>query len=204
MNFIHFLTKLANLTEHIKKDEPVDVVLASSTLPVIVDKKLDVINKSLETITKKVLVPSDLSHYQREVQKAFEKNKKELETLRDAINTFTTADKIKEEEEEEEQAKKSPVKESDKAKTKKIDIAGLSKEKQWAYFGGETTLLGEDKDKLEEKITSRVSLFDIKTKIDKLFEDMKKIMAKKSEIPVVIQKKEVPVQDTPTLELESE
>lgn len=191
-------TKLAKLADTINESD-VDIILAGSTLPKIVDTKLDAINNALETIDKKKLTPNDLSHYQREVQKAFDKNKKELEQLQKEVSTFSTADKIKE---EEDQAKRHPAKEGEKPKAK-TDIATLSKEKQWAYFGGELAELPVDDttNKLTTDIGTPISLFEIKTKIDKLFDDMKKFMTKKSEVPVAPKKKEeAPAPETPTIE----
>ena len=179
-------TKLANIAQHIK-NEPVDIILAGSTLPVIVDKKIDTIIEALETIDKKKLNSNDLAHYQREIQKAFDTNKKGLEDLSKAIDTFSTKDKITE-------AAKT-LKEGDVPKT---DIASLSGEKQWAYFGGAETLLGTDEkaDELKEAIKTPVNLFDTKEKIDKLFENMKKFMIKKSEIPVEKKKPVIPIADS--------
>lgn len=190
-------TKLAQLADTINKSD-VDVILAGSTLPKIVDKKLETISQSLKTIDEKKLNQNELAHYQRQVQLAFDKDKKELETIRDAINSFGTKEEI---EKEEATAKKSGQKESDQSK--KTDIKTLSGEKRWAYFGGDKKDLGTDdkSKKLEEDIGSPVSLFKIRDNINTLFDDMKKFMAKKSDIPVAV-KKETPIKETPVVEEE--
>jgi uncharacterized membrane protein YgcG len=186
-------TKLAKLADTINKDEDIDVILAGSTLPTIVDRKLDTMIEAVKTINKKTITQTDISHYQREVQKAFDKNKKELEDLSKAIDTFGKKEDI---EKEVAEAKKQGLTDNADKISKKIKVEDLSEEKQWAYFGGEATLLGDDENKLEEKISSRVNLFDIKTKIDTLLTDMKKFMAKKSEVPVAPKKKEeAPIQE---------
>lgn len=191
-------TKLAKLVDTINNDEDIDVILAGSTLPTIVDRKLDTMTTALETINKKTVTQTDLSHYQREVQKAFDKNKKELEELSKAIDTFGKKEDI--EKNAAEANKKGLTDDADKI-SKKTKIEDLSNEKQWAYFGGDATLLGDDEDKLEEKISSRVNLFDIKQKIDTLLTDMKKFMTKKGEMPIAPKKKEEsPVQDEIDLE----
>lgn len=183
-------TALAKLVDTIEKEKEIDVILAGSTLPTIIDKKLDTITKALETINKKTLTQADLSHYQKEVQKTFDKSKKELEDLSKAIDTFGKKEDI---EKAAQEAKKKGLSSEKIAKKKKIE--DLSPEKQWAYFGGESSLLGKDENKLEEKISSRANLFDIKKKIDTLLAEMKKFMAKKSEVPVAPQKKEEPIKE---------
>lgn len=183
-------TALGNLVDTIENKD-VDFILAGSTLPTIVDKKLDTMSKALETINKKTLTSKDLSHYKKEVEKAFDKNKKQLEDLSKAIDTFGKKEDI---EKETKEAKQKGL--SIEELPKKKHIEKLSKEKQWAYFGGESTLLGDDKNKLEEKISSRANLFDIKKKIDTLLADMKKFMGKKSEVPAAPKKKEPTVEET--------
>lgn len=170
-------TSLAQLADTIKNKD-VDIILAGSTLPTIVDRKLDSITKAIETINKKVLTEDELSHYKREVQKAFDKNKKELEGLSKAIDMFGKKDDI---EKALAEAKKHEL--STEQISKKTKIESLSPEKQWAYFSGDATLLGDDQGKLEEKITSRADLFEIKKKIDTLLGTMKKFETKKSEVP---------------------
>jgi hypothetical protein len=183
-------TKLANLAETINNDTEIDVILAGSTLSTIVDRKLDTVAKALETINKKALNSTDLSHYKKEVEKAFDKNKNELEKLSKAIDTFGKTEDI------ENAAKEAKKKGLPADKTTKKKIETLSKEKQWAYFGGDDTLLGTDTNKLGEKITSRANLLDIKTKINKLLADMKKFLGKKSEVPAVTTPKK---QDEPVI-----
>jgi len=182
-------TALGDLANTINNKKDVDVILAGSTLSAIVDKKLDTIIQAMETVEKKRLNVADLSHYQNEIKKAFDKNKKELENLRDAIDTFA---KPKDIEKEQEKTNKAGTKESEKPK--KTDISKLSKEKQWAYFGGDESKLPENEEtkKLKDAITAPVSLFDIKDKIDKLLTEMKKFSEKKSNIPMPVEKKEEP------------
>jgi hypothetical protein len=190
-------TKLENLINTIKSEKDEDLaIFAGSTLATTVDKKLDAIAKSLETIEKKSLNAADLSHYQREVQKAFDKNKKDLELLRDTLKVFGTADDIKK---AQDAAKKANLPESEKEKiVPNKDISKLSGTKRWVFFGDkETEVPTEGKEKLEDTIGTPVSLLTVKEKLDKLFVDMKKFMAKKSEIPVAPKiKEEAPVQPT--------
>lgn len=178
-------TALGDLVNTINKKNDVDVILAGSTLPAIVDKKLDTIIQAMETVDKKRLNVADLGHYQREVKKTFDKNKKELESLRGAINTFATKEDI----EKEEKTKKVGAK--DGAQSKKTDISKLSKEKQWAYFGLDESKLGDDKEtkKLKEAVGTPVSLFEIRDKIDKVLNNIKKFSEKKSDIPVAKEEK---------------
>jgi hypothetical protein len=188
-------TALGNLAETINTKD-VDVILAGSTLPAIVDKKLDTIIKAMETVEKKKLNVADLGHYKNEIQKTFDKNKKELESLRDAIDTFAKPENI---EKEKKGTKKTGAK--DDEKSKKTDISKLSAEKQWAYFGGKETDLkdNEETKKLKEAIKTPVSLLDIKDKIDKILKEMKKFSEKKSNIPVVKEeKKEEPKKEDVT------
>jgi len=179
-------TKLQKLTKTLESTEDNDLdIFAGSTLATTVDKKLDAVAKSLEIIDQKKLNSADLSHYQREVQKAFDKNKKELEMLHDALKVFGTADDIKKAQDE---AKKSKSSETEKDKDKIVpnkDVSDVTPTKQWAFFGGKETLIPiEGKEKLEDTIKNPVSLIEVKKKIDKLFADMKKFMSKKSEVPV--------------------
>jgi hypothetical protein len=177
-------TKLEKLTKTIESKEDSDLdIFAGSTLATIVDKKLDTVAKSLETIDQKKLNSADLSHYQREVQKAFDKNKKELEMLRDALKVFGTADDIKKAQDE---AKRAKLPETEKEKiTPNKDISKLSGTKRWAFFGDDIkSVPAEGKEKLEETIGTPVSLLEVKRKIDKLLADMKKFISKKSEVPV--------------------
>jgi len=178
-------TKLANLASHISKDEDVDVILSGATLPTIVDKKITTIVDALKTIDKiidkKKMSSKDVTHYQKEIKKFFDANKKELEGLRDSINTFE-AKTEEEKREAAEYAKANPTAE----KSKNIDISTLSKAKQWAYFGGDDALLDDQvaaDAKLKESITSRVSLFDIRDNIDTLLKDVNKFATKKVEDP---------------------
>jgi len=185
-------TALGNLAETINKKDDVDVILAGSTLPAIVDKKLDSIINAMEMVEKKKLNVADLGHYQNEIKKAFDKNKKELESLRNAIDTFATKEDI---EKEQKEAKKSGGKESEKSK--KTDISKLSKEKQWAYFGLDESKLSDDEKtkKLKEAIGTPVSLFDIRDKIDTILKKIKSFSEKKSNIPVEKEEKKEPVKE---------
>ncbi|HLC06903.1 MAG TPA: hypothetical protein VJJ26_01820 [Candidatus Babeliales bacterium] len=169
-------TKLADLAKYIKEDDSVDVILAGATLPTTVDKGISTIIKSLKKINDKKLNADDLAHYQKEINKFFDANKKELEGLRDSINTFEAPTK-----EEKEAAAAYAKKRPGAEQSKKTDIATLSKEKQWAYFGGGDDLLDED-NKLRKDITSKVSLFDIRNNIKKLFEDVKSFTTKKAPV----------------------
>lgn len=176
-------TKLANLAQHItSEDDGVDIILAGATLPTIVDKRISTIINSLKKIHNKNLNPDDLAHYQKEINKFFDANKKELEGLYNSINTFES--KTEEERKEaEEYAKMHPTAE----KSKKIDITTLPKEKVWAYFGGSDDLVNEEA-KIKKDITSKVSLFDIRDNIKKLFEDVKTFTTKTPPKAPVVQK----------------
>jgi hypothetical protein len=187
-------TKLAKLAETVMSPD-IDIALAGSTLPTIINKKLTNIQKALETISSIAtdkLNPLDLAHYQKEVQKIFDKNKKDLDLLRDNINYFGTKEEV--EQEKTANAGVAP----DQQKEGKKDITTLSPEQQWAFFGGNESELptGDASDKLKEQISSPVSLFAIRDTIDKLFEDTKKFYAQKSRMPVIKKKKsEVPSAD---------
>lgn len=201
-------TKLEKLTKTLESSEDNDLdIFAGSTLTTTVDKKLDAVAKSLETIDKQKLNAADLSHYQREVQKAFDKNKKELELLRDSLKVFGTADDIKK---AQDAAKKANLSETEKEKiVPNKDISKVSGTKRWVFFGGkETELPAEGKEKLEENVGTPASLLTVKDKLDKLFADMKKFISKKSEVPVVPRQKEetpkAPVQGEATLPEETE
>lgn len=171
-------TKLANLVEHITKDEKIDEILAGYVLPRVLDKKIDDIETALKKIDAKDLNQDDLTHYQTEVKKLFDNYKKELDTLLNAINSFN-----KKTEEEKEEAKKALPKASESEETKKIDVEELSPAKQWAYFGSNETVLTNDDDvKLKETITP-VSLFSIKDKIIKLLKSAKNFEEKKAKAP---------------------
>lgn len=185
-------TKLTDLVENIKNAK-IDESLASVILPTIIDKKITLITEALETINKQAskLNAGDLVHYQREVTKSFDDNKKELEELRKSINTFEA--KTKEElDAAEEYAKAHP----DQAKSEKFDISKLSDAQRWAYFGAEDNTLIEDADRqLLETITSRVSLFDIKKNIDNIFKELDKFTTKKPRV----EKKKTESSDIPAM-----
>ncbi|HEX4068680.1 MAG TPA: hypothetical protein VHX42_01155, partial [Candidatus Babeliales bacterium] len=175
-------TKLEKLTKTVESKEDNDLdIFAGTTLATTVDKKLDAIAKSLKTIDQKRLSSAELSHYQREVQKAFDKNKKDLEMLDNALKVFGTADDIKK---AKDAATKAKLPETEKENvTPNTDISKLSGTKQWAFFGGDVTKVPvpeEGKEGLEKTIEKPVSLLDTKKKLDKLFADMKKFMSKKS------------------------
>jgi hypothetical protein len=192
-------TKLEKLTKTIDSKEDNDLdIFAGSTLANAVDKKLDAVAKSFETIDQKKLNAADLSHYQREVQKAFDKNKKELEMLRDALKVFGDKEDIKK---AQDAAKKSNLPKDEKI-FPSTDIANLSGTKKWAFFGAEKTELpAENTENLENTIGKPVSLLEVKKKLDKLFVDIKKFMAKKSEIPVApTPKKPVEAEEAPASE----
>jgi|GEM_PF-1308891 len=182
---------LAHLADAITKDKDVNVILAGSTIPKIVNTKIDLIDKAVETINKKTFNEQDLAHYKRELNKVFDKNKKTLELLKKEINKFGTAEEV---ETEEKEAKKTPALKVEKSKPK-INITKLSKAQQWAYFGGKEEDLDTDDatEKLKTDIGTPVSLFSIRDKINKLFDDVKKFSTKKSAIPVEKKKKETPV-----------
>jgi len=170
-------TKLATLVEHITSGkEPVDDALASYILPTVIDKKISTIDDAVKKIDAKKLNADDLTHYQKEVNKLFDANKKDLMDLREAIDSFATKQEI---EEAEEQAKKH----IGIARKVRTDIAKLPAAKQWAYFGGDESLLTGDDLKLKDKIHAPVSLFEIKKNIDKLFDNVKKFATKKAEAP---------------------
>jgi len=160
--------KLAHLTSHIK-DEDVDVILAGSVLPTI-EKKLELIHEDLKKITSKHLDSNTLAHYQKEVDKLFDSYKKIVTSLNEAIDTFVTAEKMKE-------LQKVFKKEDIKQK----DISELSAAKQWAYFGESADALGDEDAELKEKVGKPVSLFDIKKKIDELLETKEKFKGKRME-----------------------
>ena len=163
-------TKLANLAEYItNNDEPVDEGLALYTLPMLY-KKIANIDSALTTINKKTkLDQDDLKIYQKEVEKIFDDNKKDLETLVRAIDGFEvkTAEQITLE-----RAAPSTI----------VNIADYPV-KYWAYFGGDDSLLATDEDKaLLEKIPSRKSLFDIRNKINTLLKDKQEFLKKKAKV----------------------
>ncbi|HSC25121.1 MAG TPA: hypothetical protein VLB80_02790 [Candidatus Babeliales bacterium] len=176
-------TNLGKLAATIIKND-IDVVLAGSTLPNIVDKRIIAMNDAIETIDKEKLTSNDLRHYQQELRNLVDKNKIYLETLDSNISVFEhkTAEEI-------EKAKKTAKKDEEKTTT---DISELTPEKRWAYFDGseEDLPAGDATTKLKETITSRSSLFSIKKNIDNFFDKTKKLLEKKSEIPVVQKKKQ--------------
>jgi hypothetical protein len=196
-------TKLEKLTKTLENKEDNDLdIFAGSTLTTTVDKKLDAVAKSLETIDRKVLNSADLSHYQREVQKAFDKNKKELELLQNSIKVFGTKDDIKKAQDD---AKKANVSDTEKEKViPNKDVSKLSGTKRWAFFGDDIKEVPtEGKEKLEETIGTPASLLEVKNKLDKLFADMKKFISKKSEVPATAKQpvvtpvqQEVPAEET--------
>ncbi len=173
-------TKLATLEKHINEDTAVDVALVGSILPDIVDKKILAMNEDLKKINPKKLSAADLTHYQKEVNKFFDANKKTLEDLRKTIDKFERVTP--------EQRRMAELAGTNAEPRKKIDIedvkTGLPKVTQWAYFGGEDDLLSADNEaeqKLIEDIGSkRVSLFDIKDHIDDLFDSVKDFAAQKA------------------------
>ncbi len=172
-------TKLADIASHLNDDKEVNVILAGATLPTV-EKKLTAIYDDLKKINEKVddkkLKADELSYYQKEINKFFDDNKKEVESLRTGINSFEEkTDEQKEAAKKEEEANPSPAE-----KPKKTDISDLSEEKRWAYFGKEVPGIDE---KLQEAITSKVSLFDIRSKITDIFDELKKFMSKKIAVP---------------------
>jgi hypothetical protein len=170
-------TKLTALVEHITNNaEPVDDTLASYILPTVVNKKISAMSDALEKITSKKLNPDDLAHYKKEVNKVFEANKKELMDLHEAINSFATQEDI-------DKAAKEAKKHIGIAQKKRTAVESLPKAKQWAYFGGDESLLSGNDVKLQDKIPAPTSLFDIKKNIDKLLANIKKFTAKKAEAP---------------------
>ena len=181
-------TKLANLFEHITKDEKVDEILAGYVLPRVVDKKISDIDLALKKIDSKKLNPEELVHYQKQIDKLFTEHKKELDIIYNAIDSFETK---AEREASAEEAKPTiaTTKPAESAPQEKFEIEGLSPEKQWAYFGGDVNSLedNEENTKLKETITP-VNLLEIKGKISKLLEDVKKFKAKKAEAPKATKK----------------
>jgi uncharacterized membrane protein YgcG len=185
-------SKLADLGK-LFKEENVDIILAGSILPNIVDKKISAMNEAMETINKESvkLNAQDLAHYQREISKFFETNKKTLETLRKSIDAF--------EQVTDEQKKNIALAGGTAEPSQRIDIKTLPKAVQWAYFGAEE--LEEGDAELTEKIASRVSLFDIKENIDELFDNAKKFAAVQAKVQVPRKERE-PVLPVEELELE--
>lgn len=180
-------SKLADL-EKLFEEENIDIILAGATLPTI-DKKLEAMNEAMETITKESakLNAQDLAHYQKEIGKFFETNKKTLEALSTSIDAF--------EQVTEEQKKNMALAGGNAEPSKRTDIENptFPKAVRWAYFGGEDELLGEENAELAEKVPSRVSLFDIKDRIDDLLDNAKqfatvqaKVQKPKKEIKPVL------------------
>ncbi len=149
-------------------DENTDAIVANSIFIEIVDKKISAMNEALETINKESakLNAQDLAHYQREISKFFDTNKKTLETLSKSIDAF--------EQVTDEQKKNIALAGGNAELSQRTDIKTLPAAIRWAYFGAEDAVLGEENVELAEKVTSRASLFDIKENIDTLFENAKK------------------------------
>lgn len=171
-------SKLTNLVEHIQKDEKIDEGLAGITLPRIINKKLGNIDKSLTKINDKAgkLDADALAYYKKQVTKLFSDYEKELDSLTDIANAFTTPKDIEKEEEQPHlHAKK------DKKEEKK-NIIELPKLTQWAYFGGSADDLSEEEAKLKETI-SPVSLFNIRDKVTEIRDKAKTFKAKTAKAP---------------------
>ena len=175
-------TNLAEIDKTITKDEPIDPGLAGIILPTIVDKKISAIDEAIKKITSKAksLDADDLAHYQSEVTRVFDANKKELESFRKALGKFESKT-----EEEKRQAREYAQRHPNAPQsTDKIDIDTLTPAQRWAYFDAKDDILTTQEDlKLKETIHSRVSLLEVKKNIDKIFDDLKDFTAKKANAP---------------------
>lgn len=176
-------TTLANLAEHIKnEDASVDITLANYILPTVIDKNISNINQAVRIINSKAqkLNPDDLTHYQQELTKLVDANKKSINDLRseiDKFETFTT----------EERAAIASQPAGEPSKRTDIESENISKAKRWAYFEGEDNLLTDEDEALKEQIVSRKSLFEIKDNIDEMFDKIEEFTKKIAKAP----KKEV-------------
>lgn len=166
-------SKLTNLAEQIQKDEKIDEGLVGITLPRIINKKLGNIDKSLTKINDKAgkLSADALAYYKKQVTKLFNDYEKELDSLDDIANAFTTPEDIKK---ESDQPHLHTTKDK---KEEKKNIADLPAITRWAYFGGSADELNEDDSKLKETI-SPVSLFDIRDRVTEIRNKAKSFKAK--------------------------
>lgn len=165
--------ELTNLVDHIKtEDQEVKTDLANFVFSTI-DRKIVALSdniKKIDSLAKKINSET-LKIYQKEIAKAFNKNAKTLEKLSKDIAAFEPMTASE---------KKLPTEEQENLK--KIDVAGLPLDKQWAYFANE-----DIKDELDEqtestfteKVTNPKSLFTVKEHIDSLIREVKEFNKKK-------------------------
>ena len=173
-NPTEFATKLRDIV----KDDEINEAVAQFIIPSL-DKKVSLIADAIKKIDSKELSTQDLAHYQKELQRIFDTNKKELENLHTLIST-NFINKTKEEIDKE---KKNKTKEEIEKLEQRINITDLTNTQKWAYFGGDESLLTGDDQELIEKITSPKSLLDVDKGIEAILKDMKSFFEKKSKTP---------------------